>query len=81
MSHCLRLNNRQWGDLGTDASITLALHSKGLIGHNHSSAAKLAALSEANLGANGDYSETRPINMLHLRKFAETGVWWCGSTQ
>lgn len=59
----------------------LSLHTKVLIGCNHSSAAKLAALSEANLGAKGDYSEACPINMLPPRKFADTGVWWCGSTQ
>lgn len=49
-SFTLRLNNRQWGDLGTDACITLALHSRSLIGHGNSSAAMSAALSEANLG-------------------------------
>jgi len=81
VSFALRLNNREWGDLGTDACMTLALHSEGLIGYGHSSAAMSAALSEANLGAKGDYSEARPTSMLSPRKFADTGVWWCGSTQ
>lgn len=80
-SFTLRLNNSEWGDLGTDACITLALHFRGLIGYSHSSAAMSAALSEANLGAKRDYSEARPTSMLTPRKFADTGVWWCGSTQ
>jgi hypothetical protein len=73
-SFTLRLNNREWGDLGTDACITLAPHSRGLIGSGHLSGAMSAALSEANLGAKGDYSEARPTSMLPSRKFADTGV-------
>lgn len=73
-SFTLRLNNRKWGNMGTDACITLALHSVGLIGCRHLSAAMSAALSEVDLSAKRHYSETRPTSLLPPRKFTETGV-------
>lgn len=72
----LEAQQQVWGDLGTDACITLALQSLDLIGCRRPSAAKSAALSEGHLGANGGYSSACPIKMLLSRNFVDTGV--CG---
>lgn len=73
----LEAQQQVWGDLGTDACITLALHFLDLIGCKCPSAAKSAALSEGQLGANGGYSKACPTRMLPSGNFVGTGVYWC----